>query len=116
MRKFNTTAVNLRATLDDLDPLVDASKPVARKLRPFTRQLRGFAADAVPTVRRPRRGRAPARRRQRPDRADPPAAALARIAVGPVNRNGPSRRGALPESRDALVDAACRLIASCGPT
>jgi phospholipid/cholesterol/gamma-HCH transport system substrate-binding protein len=51
MRKFNTTAVNLRATLDDVDPLVDASKPVARELRPFFREFRVAAADLVPTVR-----------------------------------------------------------------
>jgi phospholipid/cholesterol/gamma-HCH transport system substrate-binding protein len=51
MRAFNTTAVNLRATLDDVDPLVDASKPVAVKLRPFFREFRGAAADLVPTVR-----------------------------------------------------------------
>ncbi len=52
MRNFNTTAVNLRATLDDLDPLVDASKPVARKLRPFFREFRKASRDLVPTVRR----------------------------------------------------------------
>ena len=40
MRNFNTTAVNLRATLDDLDPLVDASKPVAVELQPFFREFR----------------------------------------------------------------------------
>jgi phospholipid/cholesterol/gamma-HCH transport system substrate-binding protein len=51
MRNFNTTAVNLRATLDDLDPLVDASKPVAVKLRPFFRELRGASSDLVPAVR-----------------------------------------------------------------
>jgi phospholipid/cholesterol/gamma-HCH transport system substrate-binding protein len=51
MRAFNTTAVNLRATLDDVDPLVDASKPVAVKLRPFFRELRGATRDLVPTVR-----------------------------------------------------------------
>jgi phospholipid/cholesterol/gamma-HCH transport system substrate-binding protein len=51
MRSFNTTAVNLRAALDDLDPLVDASKPVAVKLRPFFREFRGAANDLVPAVR-----------------------------------------------------------------
>jgi phospholipid/cholesterol/gamma-HCH transport system substrate-binding protein len=105
MRSFNTTAVNLRATLDDLDPLVDASKPVARKLQPFARELRGFAGDAVPTVRDldaivKRKGKdndlIELTRLQRP---------LAKIAVGPVNRNGASRRGALPESRDSLVSS-----------
>jgi len=51
MRSANTTFVNLRAALDDLDPLVDASKPVARKLRPFLAELRAASADAVPTIR-----------------------------------------------------------------
>lgn len=51
MRNANTTFVNLRATLDDVDPLVDASKPVAIQLRPFLAVLREAAADAVPTVR-----------------------------------------------------------------
>jgi phospholipid/cholesterol/gamma-HCH transport system substrate-binding protein len=51
MRRANTTFVNLRAALDDVDPLVDASEPVARRLTPFLAQARGFAADAEPTVR-----------------------------------------------------------------
>ena len=105
MRNFNTTGVNLRATLDDLDPLVSASKPVARKLRPFTHQLRGFATDAVPAindlehiVRRPGKDNdlVELTKLQVP---------LAQIAVGPVDRNGASRRGALPESRDSLVNS-----------
>jgi phospholipid/cholesterol/gamma-HCH transport system substrate-binding protein len=51
LRNANTTFVNLRAALDDVDPLVTASKPAARELRPFLAQLRAAAADAVPTVR-----------------------------------------------------------------
>ena len=51
LRNANTTFVNLRAALDDVDPLVSASKPAARQLRPFLAQLRSAAADAVPTVR-----------------------------------------------------------------
>ena len=51
MREANTTFVNLRAALDDVDPLVEASKPAARELRPFMAALRGAAADAVPTIR-----------------------------------------------------------------
>ena len=43
MRRANTTFVNLRAALDDVDPLVDASKPVARRLQPFLREARGLA-------------------------------------------------------------------------
>ena len=51
LRSANTTFVNLRAALDDVDPLVNASKPAARELRPFLATLRKAAADAVPTVR-----------------------------------------------------------------
>jgi phospholipid/cholesterol/gamma-HCH transport system substrate-binding protein len=105
MRNFNTTAVNLRATLDDLDPLVNASKPVAVKLKPFTAQLRGFAIDAVPTVtdldqivKRP----GPNNDLIDLTRLQPK---LATQAVGPVFANGATRQGALPESRQALVDS-----------
>ena len=51
MRRANTTFVNLRSTLDDVDPLVDASKPVAKKLGPFLEETREFAAGAEPTLR-----------------------------------------------------------------
>src|SRR2546423_619661 len=51
MRQGNTTFVNLRAALNDVDPLVNASKPVAKKLQPVLFQLRGLAHDARPTVR-----------------------------------------------------------------
>ena len=51
MRRANTTFVNLRSTLDEVDPLVDASEPVAKKLGPFLSEARAFAADAEPTVR-----------------------------------------------------------------
>jgi phospholipid/cholesterol/gamma-HCH transport system substrate-binding protein len=50
MRRSNTTFVNLRAALDDVDPLVNASKPVAKKLNPFLDQLRPLLHDAKPTV------------------------------------------------------------------
>jgi phospholipid/cholesterol/gamma-HCH transport system substrate-binding protein len=50
MRRSNTTFVNLRAALGDLDPLVDASKPVAKKLNPFLDQLQPFLHDLKPTV------------------------------------------------------------------
>jgi phospholipid/cholesterol/gamma-HCH transport system substrate-binding protein len=51
MRRANTTFVNLRAALNDVDPLVNASKPVAKRLGPFFREARAFAAGAKPTVR-----------------------------------------------------------------
>jgi phospholipid/cholesterol/gamma-HCH transport system substrate-binding protein len=50
MRQADTTFVNLRATLDDLDPFVNASKPVAEKLGPFFHTFRQAAHDAVPTI------------------------------------------------------------------
>ena len=51
MRRANTTFVNLRAALGDVDPLVEASAPVARQLGPFLAAARTFAAGAGPTVR-----------------------------------------------------------------
>ena len=50
MRQANTTFVDLRSTLDDVDPLVDASKPVAPKLNRLLLQLKPFANDARPAV------------------------------------------------------------------
>jgi phospholipid/cholesterol/gamma-HCH transport system substrate-binding protein len=102
MRQFNTTAVNLRAALDDVDPLVDASRPVAEKLKPFVSRLRGFARDSVPTIKGldsivARRGAdndlIELTQLQNP---------LAEIGAGPVVRNGETREGALPESARAL--------------
>jgi phospholipid/cholesterol/gamma-HCH transport system substrate-binding protein len=105
MRQFNTTAVNLRAALDDVQPLVNATRPVARKLQPFAKRLRGFARDAVPTV----RGvdgivKAPGAANDLIEltRLQDP---LAEIGVGPVNRNGAARPGAIPASSDALRDS-----------
>src|SRR3954453_15894346 len=51
MRRANTTFVNLRAALDDVDPLVTAARPVARRLGPFLDEARLFASGARPTVR-----------------------------------------------------------------
>lgn len=50
LRKANTTFLNLRATLDDLELLVDESKPATRDLAPFFRELRPLVAAARPTV------------------------------------------------------------------
>jgi phospholipid/cholesterol/gamma-HCH transport system substrate-binding protein len=50
LRKANTTFVNLRGTLDDLELLVRESKPATRKLAPFLRELRPLVADARPTI------------------------------------------------------------------
>jgi phospholipid/cholesterol/gamma-HCH transport system substrate-binding protein len=51
MRRANSTFVNLRATLGDLDVLVEESKPATRRLAPFFRELRPLVRDARPTIR-----------------------------------------------------------------
>ena len=51
LRQANTTFVNLRAALDDLDPLVAATKPATRDLAPFLRELRPVTARAIPVFR-----------------------------------------------------------------
>ncbi len=51
LRRANTTFVNLRATLDDLEVLVDVSKPATKDLAPFLRKLRPLVAAAGPTIR-----------------------------------------------------------------
>jgi phospholipid/cholesterol/gamma-HCH transport system substrate-binding protein len=50
LRKANTTFVNLRSTLDDLDKLVAESKPGTRDLARFLRELRPLVREARPTV------------------------------------------------------------------
>jgi phospholipid/cholesterol/gamma-HCH transport system substrate-binding protein len=51
MRRANSTFLNLRATLDDLDPLVEESLPVTPKLARVVGELRPFANEARPTFR-----------------------------------------------------------------
>jgi phospholipid/cholesterol/gamma-HCH transport system substrate-binding protein len=51
MRQANTTFVDLRSALDDVDPLVNASKPVAPKLNRVLQQLQPAVHDLRPTVR-----------------------------------------------------------------
>lgn len=48
LRQANTTFVNLRAALDDLDPLVNTSKVATRNLDPFLRKLQPVLHRAVP--------------------------------------------------------------------
>jgi phospholipid/cholesterol/gamma-HCH transport system substrate-binding protein len=50
LRRANTTFLNLRATLDDLDVLVAASKPATKDLAPFLRELRPLIAATRPTI------------------------------------------------------------------
>src|SRR5436190_2786483 len=106
MRRANTTFVNLRAALNDVDPLVTASKPVARRLGPFLDEARGFASGARPTVRDLRVTiRRPGRRNDLTELMTtfPP---LARVALDTRRINGANRRGAFPETADALKASA----------
>jgi len=50
LRQTNTTFVNLRATLDDLDPLVQASYPATKNAAPFLRKLAKVSNDSVPVI------------------------------------------------------------------
>ena len=105
LRRGNTTFVNLRAALDDVDPLVRESRPVVRKLRPLFNQLRPFARDAVPTIRDLSRTiQQPGRGNDLIEllRAQP---AVDRIANQPGQRNGKERPGAFPESQRAFEGA-----------
>jgi phospholipid/cholesterol/gamma-HCH transport system substrate-binding protein len=106
MRRADTTFVNLRSALDDVDPLVDASKPAVKKLGPFLEQARLFARDGEPTIRDLSRTIAQAG----PNndlieliKSFPP---LAHVAMDQQHVNGADRRGAFPETTDALKAAA----------
>jgi phospholipid/cholesterol/gamma-HCH transport system substrate-binding protein len=50
-RQSNTTFVNLRAALDDLEPLVDTAKPATKNLAPFLAELRPIFQKLVPFTR-----------------------------------------------------------------
>jgi phospholipid/cholesterol/gamma-HCH transport system substrate-binding protein len=47
-RQSNTTFVNLRAALGDLEPLVDTAKPATKELAPFLAELRPIFQKLVP--------------------------------------------------------------------
>lgn len=48
LRQSNTTFVNLRAALADLEPLVDTAKPATKDLAPFLAELRPVFQKLVP--------------------------------------------------------------------
>jgi phospholipid/cholesterol/gamma-HCH transport system substrate-binding protein len=110
MRRANTTFVNLRAALDDVDPLVDASKPAVRRLGPFLDQARLFARDGEPTFRDLSRTIRRAGETNDLIELIQSYPALARVAMDTRNINGAPRRGAFPETTEAL-DAAAPTIA-----
>jgi phospholipid/cholesterol/gamma-HCH transport system substrate-binding protein len=106
LRRSNTTFVNLRSTLDALDPLVEDAKPVVRNdLRPLFDELRPFARDAVPTLRDLRRTiRSPGRDNDLVELLQRQPA-VDRIANQTAERNGKQRPGAFPATRKAVADA-----------
>jgi phospholipid/cholesterol/gamma-HCH transport system substrate-binding protein len=115
MRTANTTYVNLRGALDDVDPLVEASKPVARKLGPYLDELRPFANEAVPTIRDlARLTGSPGANNDllELNRTYPPLADIAvdteerqiDFGTGPVDLG--SKRGSFPEAAEAFRDSA----------
>ncbi|HXD64250.1 MAG TPA: MlaD family protein [Solirubrobacteraceae bacterium] len=105
MRLANTTFVNLRSALDDLKPLVDASKPVAPKLEKLLVQLRPLARNSVPTL------------NDLSDIIHRPGAdndlieltklgvPLSAATVKDISADGKVRPGAFPESSTALNDS-----------
>ena len=106
MRRANTTFVNLRSALDDVDPFVDASKPAVKRLGPFLDQARLFVHDGEPTIRD--LSRTITRKGPNNDlieliKSFPP---LAQVAMDDQRVNGADRRGAFPETTDALNAAA----------
>jgi phospholipid/cholesterol/gamma-HCH transport system substrate-binding protein len=102
MRRADSTFVNLRSTLDDLTGLVNDSKPVAPKLRRFVNQLRPLAIEARPTLRDLSALIQSKGKNNDLIELTKSTVPVANIGVGPVNRNGKDRPGALPVSTDAL--------------
>lgn len=106
LRRTNSTFVNLRAALDDLDPLVADAKPVVRNdLRPLFSQLRPFAAAAAPTLRDLSRTiQTPGRDNDLVDLLQTQPA-VDRIANQEAERNGKTRPGAFKALQQASKEA-----------
>jgi phospholipid/cholesterol/gamma-HCH transport system substrate-binding protein len=105
MRQANTSFVNLRAALDDLDPLVEASKPVAKQLAPFLQQTRSFTARAEPTVKDLRTAIDRGGATNDLTNLLQVSPALADVATVTKERNGKERPGSLPQTASAFKDA-----------
>ena len=106
LRRANTTFVNLRAALNDFDPLVDAAKPAVRRLGPFLDEARQFAHDGKPTIQDLSRTiRSPGKTNDLIELIDS-FPALSRVALDNQTVNGASRLGAFPQTTAALRAAA----------
>ncbi len=51
LRQSNTTFVNLRAALDDLEPFVETAKPATKNLAPWLAELRPVVQKFIPVTR-----------------------------------------------------------------
>ncbi len=102
LRRANSTYVNVRSTLDTLDPFVEASKPVAPRLNALLTQLQPFAAQAgVPVKALADSVRKPGRANDLTElaRATP---RLRDITVRSAERNGRTRRGSFEEAAESF--------------
>lgn len=111
MRRANTTFVNLRSAVRDLDPLVAASRPAARELVPFLAEARRLSTGSPPTIRELVRAiQASGGANDLIDllRSVPPLAQIAldarerRVAPGGRLVDVGRVRGAIPETADAF--------------
>ena len=106
MRLANTTFVNLRTALNDLTPLVNASKPVAPKLEKLLAAAaparRGLGPDRQATCRRSSTSPGPNNDLIDLTRLGVP---LADATVDNIKANGKVRPGAFPQSITALNDS-----------
>ena len=105
MRLANTTFVNLRNALVDLNTLINVSRPTAPKLQKLLEQLRPLAVDAVPTIRD--LANVISRPGANNDLIDLTklAVPLAQATVGKVRANGALRPGAFTVSQQALHES-----------
>ena len=103
-RQSNTTFVNLRAALDDLDPLVETAKPATKNLAPFLAELRPVISESRAGLQEPAAHRAPAGQGQRRRRAArrPARSPAARRQGLPALRRGDRRLPAEPQLRPRL--------------
>ena len=96
LRQANTTFVNLRAALDDLDPLIQATGEATPQLTPFLRRPRERRRPLGARVPQPEQGPAPRRSRERPRRHARGAARrpAARLLLGAAADQGLRREPA----------------------
>ena len=110
LRQGNTTFVNLRAALDDLEPLVDTAKPATKNLAPFLAELRPVLSKFVPftrnlrlTVSRPGKAN---------DTAELLAYAARRSSGSPPAPSRTAKTRSPPSSRTSTSSAPTRPISS----